>query len=158
MTFVKTGNHCAFSQAFTLPGTRYVDFLVLGLIAMGIMMSCMWGVSYGIIGKRGKKLLRRMIATPMLKSHFLISIMAVRIGMNFVEGILLFIFAHLVFNITIQGSLLATLILFIAGNIMFAGIAVLVSSTDLKHRDGQRDDTRFCNAHDGTIRYLLQLS
>ncbi|NTU74690.1 MAG: hypothetical protein HGA86_01030, partial [Anaerolineaceae bacterium] len=49
----------------TLTGTRYIDFLVPGLIALGIMMACMWGLSYSIIDKRSKKLLRRMLATPM---------------------------------------------------------------------------------------------
>ncbi len=61
-------------EPLTLAGTRYIDFLIPGLIAMGIMMSCLWGISYGIIDKRSKKLLRRMIATPMKKSWFLISL------------------------------------------------------------------------------------
>ncbi len=115
-------------EPLTLSGTRYIDFLVPGLIAMGIMMSCLWGMSYGIIEKRSKKLLRRMVATPMKKSHFLIALMTVRIGMNFVESALLFIFAHLVFNITIQGNILALLTIFITGNVAFAGIAIFISS------------------------------
>lgn len=112
----------------TLTGTRYIDFLVPGLIAMGIMMSCLWGLSYGIIEKRSKKLLRRMIATPMEKSHFLIALMIVRIGMNFVESALLFIFAYFAFQIHIQGSILALLAIFITGNVAFAGIAIFISS------------------------------
>ena len=60
-------------ETLAVSGTRYIDFLVPGLIAMGIMTSCMWGISYGIIEKRTKKLLRRMVATPMKKSHFLIA-------------------------------------------------------------------------------------
>ncbi len=59
-------------EPLTVSGTRYIDFLVPGLIAMGVMMSCMWGLSYGIIDKRSKKLLRRMVATPMKKSYFLV--------------------------------------------------------------------------------------
>jgi len=112
----------------TLSGTRYIDFLIPGLIAMGIMMSCMWGISYGMIERRSKKLLRRMVATPMKKSHFLIAIMIVRLVMNLIESVLLFIFAHLVFDITIQGNIAALLILFVAGNIAFTGIAIFVSS------------------------------
>lgn len=108
-------------------GSRYIDFLVPGLMAMGIMMSSLWGISYGVIEKRGRKLLRRMIATPMRRSHFLISLMAVRGAMNFVESALLFLFAHFAFGITIQGDPLALLILFAAGNFAFAGIAVFIS-------------------------------
>jgi ABC-2 type transport system permease protein len=112
----------------TVSGTRYIDFLVPGLIAMGVMMSSMWGLSYGIIEKRSKKLLRRMVATPMKKSHFLISMVTVRVGMNFIESAMLFLFAAIVFGITIQGSVAALLVVFLAGNIAFAGIAIFISS------------------------------
>ncbi|RJP85301.1 MAG: ABC transporter permease [Desulfobacteraceae bacterium] len=112
----------------TVSGTRYIDFLVPGLMAMGIMMSCMWGMSYGTIDKRSKKLLRRMVATPMKKSYFLIALMMVRILMNAIEASLLFLFAWLVFHVTIQGSLLGLLIIFLSGNIAFGGIAIFVSS------------------------------
>jgi ABC-type multidrug transport system permease subunit len=115
-------------KPLTIRGTRYIDFLVPGLISMGVMMSSMWGISYGIIEKRSKKLLRRLVATPMKKSHLLMALMTVRITMNFVEAAILILFAVLAFNMTVQGSLSALLILFIAGNFAFAGIAVLVSS------------------------------
>ncbi|MFC1815431.1 ABC transporter permease [Thermodesulfobacteriota bacterium] len=115
-------------KALTVRGTRYIDFLVPGLMAMGIMMSCMWGLSYGLIEKRSQKLLRRMVATPMKKSHLLMALMIVRIAMNLIESGLLFIFAHLVFDITIQGNPAALLAIFLAGNIAFAGVAIFVSS------------------------------
>jgi ABC-type multidrug transport system permease subunit len=115
-------------KPLTVKGTRYIDFLVPGLITMGVMMSCMWGISYGIIEKRSKKLLRRLVATPMKKSHFLIALITVRIIMNFIESSVLFIFALVAFKITIQGDVSALIIMFLAGNIAFAGIAVFVSS------------------------------
>jgi ABC-type multidrug transport system permease subunit len=115
-------------KPLTVTGTRYIDFLIPGLIAMGVMMSCSWGLSYGIIERRSKKLLRRMIATPMRKSNFLIALFTVRLGMNLVESVLLFLFAFIFFNISIQGDLLALLIVFLAGNIAFSGIAIFISS------------------------------
>jgi ABC-2 type transport system permease protein len=115
-------------KPLTLTGTRYIDFLVPGLITMGVMMSSMWGISYGIIEKRSKKLLRRLVATPMKKSHFLIALITVRVTMNFLEALVLLIFALFAFNMTIQGSIPAMILLFLAGNIAFAGIAVFVSS------------------------------
>lgn len=115
-------------KPLTVTGTRYIDFLVPGLIAMGVMMSSMWGISYGIIEKRSKKLLRRLIATPMKKSHFLIALISVRIIMNFIESLILFLFAFFAFKMTIQGNLSALILMFIAGNFAFAGIAVFVSS------------------------------
>jgi len=115
-------------KPLTVTGTRYIDFLVPGLITMGIMMSCMWGISYGIIEMRSKKLLRRLVATPMKKSHFLIALITVRITMNFIESLVLFLFALFAFKITIQGDISALIMMFLAGNIAFAGIAVFVSS------------------------------
>jgi ABC-type multidrug transport system permease subunit len=115
-------------KPLTVTGTRYIDFLVPGLIAMGVMMSSMWGISYGIIEKRSKKLLRRLVATPMKKSHFLIALITVRITMNFIESLVLFLFALFAFKMTIQGNISALILMFLAGNIAFAGIAVLVSS------------------------------
>ena len=115
-------------KPLTVKGTRYIDFLVPGLITMGVMMSCMWGISYGIIEKRSKKLLRRLVATPMKKSHFLIALITVRIVMNFIESSAILLFALIAFRMTIQGNLSALILMFLAGNIAFSGIAVLVSS------------------------------
>ncbi len=115
-------------RPLTVTGTRYIDFLVPGLITMGVMMSCMWGISYGIIEKRSKKLLRRLVATPMKKSHFLIALITVRIAMNFIESAVLFLFSLIAFNMTIQGDISALILMFLAGNIAFSGIAVFVSS------------------------------
>jgi ABC-type multidrug transport system permease subunit len=123
-------------KPLTVTGTRYVDFLVPGLIAMGVMMSIMWGVSYEIIDNRAKKLLRRMVATPMKKSHYLVALITVRIGMNFVESGLLFFFTWLAFGIRVQGSVPALLTIFMAGNIAFAGIAIFMSSHTAKTEIG----------------------
>ena len=124
---IETGSNDSV-RPLTVTGTRYIDFLVPGLITMGVMMSCMWGISYGIIEKRSKKLLRRLVATPMKKSHFLIALITVRITMNFVESLVLFVFALFAFNMKIQGDISALILMFLAGNIAFAGIAVFVSS------------------------------
>jgi ABC-type multidrug transport system permease subunit len=115
-------------RPLTVTGTRYIDFLVPGLISMGVMMSCMWGISYGIIEKRSKKLLRRLVATPMRKSHFLIALITVRIIMNLIESGVLLIFSIFAFKMSVQGDLTALILLYLAGNFAFAGIAVFVSS------------------------------
>jgi ABC-type multidrug transport system permease subunit len=88
----------------------------------------MWGISYGLIEKRSKKLLRRLVATPMKKSHFLIALITVRVVMNIIESASIVIFAVIVFNMKIQGDISALILMFLAGNIAFAGLAVLVSS------------------------------
>ena len=115
-------------EPLTMTGTRYVDFLIPGLLAMGIMMACSWGISYTIIDRRSKKLLRRMVATPMKKSNFLLALITARFSMNVAEAVLLFLFAWLYFGTKVQGSWPALIVLFLAGNIAFSGISILISS------------------------------
>ncbi|HEY4788307.1 MAG TPA: ABC transporter permease, partial [Bacteroidales bacterium] len=115
-------------KPLTISGTRYIDFLIPGLLSMGIMMSCMWGISYTLIDRRSKKLLRRMVATPMKKSNFLIALITARFSMNLVEAAVLFLFAWLYFGIHIQGSITALVAIFLAGNLAFSGLSILISS------------------------------
>jgi len=120
----------------TLKGVRYIDFLIPGILSMGVMSSIMWGLCYTIIERRSQKLLRRMVATPMRKSDFLIGMMFVRILMNVVEALILFFFAWLLFGIHIQGNIGALIVLFLAGNIAFTGLAVLISTRTAKTEVG----------------------
>ncbi len=124
---IKTIESSQSIKPLTLVGTRYIDFLIPGLIAMGAMSACLWGVCYTTIEKRSKKLLRRMVATPMKRSNFLISLITVRVFMNFVESFLLTLFAIWAFHVSIQGNIWALLVLFLAGNIAFAGLSVTLS-------------------------------
>ncbi|GAP73234.1 ABC-type multidrug transport system, permease component [Candidatus Symbiothrix dinenymphae] len=123
-------------RPLTLQGTRYIDFLVPGLIAFGLMSSIMWGISYAIIERRSQKLLRRMVATPMKKSNLLIAMMFVRTLMNIIEAAILFLAVWLLFDIQIQGNIGALFTLFLAGNVAFTGVAVLISSRTSKTEVG----------------------
>lgn len=109
-------------------GTRYVDFLVPGLLAMGIMMSCMWGISYSNVDRRNKKLLRRMVATPMKKYNYVAAQLTARIIMSAVEAFLLVLVTNWIFDISITGSITALILLFLAGNMAFTGLAILIAS------------------------------
>jgi ABC-2 type transport system permease protein len=124
-------------EPLTLKGVRYIDFLIPGLITLGILNSLMWGISYAIIERRSQKLLRRMVATPMKKSNFLIAMMLVRFLMNIIEAGVLFFFSWLFFDITIQGNIGALLTLLFAGNVAFAGLAVLIATHTSKTEVGQ---------------------
>ncbi|MEI8201921.1 MAG: ABC transporter permease [Bacteroidota bacterium] len=109
-------------------GTRYIDFLIPGLLTMGIMSSCLWGICYGLIEKRSKKLLRRMVATPMKKSYFMITMFFSRYVFTILETIVLLVFAHLVFGVSVQGSWLAFAAIIISGSFFFMGLSILLAS------------------------------
>jgi ABC-2 type transport system permease protein len=120
----------------TQKGNRYIDFLVPGLIALGAMNSLLWGISYALIEMRSKKLMRRMVATPMKKSEFLISFFIARLLIAILEMAILWSFSYAYFKITLQGSFAALATIFLAGNIAFSGLAILISSRTANSRIG----------------------
>ncbi len=109
-------------------GTRYIDYLIPGLLAMGIMMSCMWGIGYSNVDRRTKKLLRRMVATPMKKSNYVISQLIARLAMSAMESVLLVLITKWIFDVSITGSFGALILLFLAGNVAFTGLALIIAS------------------------------
>lgn len=120
----------------TTIGSRYIDFLIPGLIALGIMNSCIWGIGWNLIEFRIKKLMRRMIATPMKRTYFLLAQILSRAVLCSIEAALLFLFAYLVFGVTMQGSLLAFVLVFLSGIMAFAGVAVIASSRVSNNQEG----------------------
>lgn len=120
----------------TTHGNRYIDFLIPGLIALGIMNSCLWGIGYVLIEYRMKKLMRRMVATPVSRAAILASFFLSRMTINTVEALLLFFFGYLYFGFALQGDIGSVLLLFVSGNIAFAGLAFLLASRAENTRTG----------------------
>jgi len=57
------------------PGSRYIDFLIPGLLGMNLMNSGMWGIGFALVDMRQRKLLKRYVGTPMRRGDFLLAIM-----------------------------------------------------------------------------------
>src|SRR5215472_1691392 len=99
------------------PGSRYIDFLIPGLIGMNLMNSGMWGVGFSLVDMRQRKLLKRFVGTPMRRSDFLLAIMSSRIVLMIVEVGLLLAFGVLFFHMRVLGSYLAIVVLGAVGSI-----------------------------------------
>ncbi|HEV7238956.1 MAG TPA: ABC transporter permease [Thermoanaerobaculia bacterium] len=112
----------------TEQGSRYIDFLVPGLIAMNLMGTGMWSISFAVVNARLKKLLKRFLATPMRKSTFLTAQFLSRLVFLVVEVAVVAIFAWLVFDVEIRGPVALFCLLCLLGGAAFAGIGILVSS------------------------------
>jgi ABC-type multidrug transport system permease subunit len=113
---------------FEEPGGRYVDFLVPGLLAMGLMGGGLWGVGYAIVDMRIRKLLKRYMATPMRRSHFLIAMMASRLVYMWPQVIVLLLFSYFAFGVTSFGSWFSVAFVVFIGAIEFAAIGLLVAA------------------------------
>lgn len=118
----------ATNHEVTESGGRYIDFLVPGLIGMGLMGGGLWGVGFAIVDMRIRKLLKRFLATPMKKTHFLIAVMSSRLVFMIPEMILLVVFSRYAFGVEIHGSWLAIIFLVLLGAMQFSGIGLLVAS------------------------------
>ncbi|MDG1808046.1 MAG: ABC transporter permease [Pirellulaceae bacterium] len=116
------------NQEMTETGGRYIDFLVPGLIGMGLMGGGLWGVGYAIVDMRIRKLLKRFLATPMRKTDFLMAVMASRLVFMIPEMILLVIFSHYAFGVEVHGSWVVIVFLVLLGALQFSGIGLLVAS------------------------------
>jgi hypothetical protein len=110
------------------PGGRYIDFLVPGLLGMSLMGGGLWGVGFVTVDMRMRKLLKRFLATPMKKTHFLAGIMVSRMLFMVPEVVILLVFARYAFGVTNHGSTLAVVLLILLGAVMFSGIGLLVAS------------------------------
>ena len=111
-----------------VPGSRYIDFLIPGLLALSVMNSCLWGVSWSLIELRMKKLLRSMIASSMNRALFLVSFFFTRLIIMTVEAAILAAFAYFYFGLKMQGSLPGFVTVVISGLFAFWGIAVLLAA------------------------------
>lgn len=112
----------------TEPGSRYIDFLIPGLIGVNLMTAGMWGIGYVLVEIRVKKLLKRMVATPMSRAQFLFSFVVMRSLFLLVELPVLLGFAWLAFHVGIAGSLALFIAVALLGGLMFAGLGLLMAS------------------------------
>src|SRR6185312_1757508 len=115
-------------EKVTETGARYVDFLVPGLVGMNLMGSGLWGLGFTIVIARSRKLLKRFAATPMRRSHYLLSFMLSRLVFLLLEVAAVVVFAKLVFGFTVRGSWLSVSLITLLGGFTFSGIGLLVAA------------------------------
>jgi ABC-2 type transport system permease protein len=109
-------------------GARYIDFLIPGLLGMNLMGTGMWGMGFTIANARMKKLLKRLIATPMRKSQYVLSQFLSRLLFLVVEVTVLVAFGWLVFGVRVNGSIAVLALLCVVGGYAFSGLGLLTAS------------------------------
>ena len=109
-------------------GSRYIDFVVPGLLGMNLMGSAMWGLGFAIVEARQKKLLKRMVASPMPRWQYLASFLLSRLVMLVIEVVVFLGFARLVFGVPFRGSLWELGLLCVLTSLAFSALGLLVAS------------------------------
>ncbi|HEX7085869.1 MAG TPA: ABC transporter permease [Vicinamibacterales bacterium] len=109
-------------------GSRYIDWLLPGLLGMNIMGTGLWGLGFSIVQARTRKLLKRLVASPMRRRDYLLSQLFGRLVFLVVEVAALVGFGWLAFGVPVRGSLLTLAGTCLAGALSFGGIGLLVAS------------------------------
>jgi ABC-2 type transport system permease protein len=115
-------------EGVQVPGSRYVDWLIPGLVAMGIMSNGMWGVAFSIVQARMRKLLKRMVASPMQKREYLFAHLLARLLFLAPEVGVPLGFGVLAFGMPINGSLGAILAVTLTGSLAFGAFGLLLAT------------------------------
>jgi len=112
----------------SVPGSRYIDWVVPGLLGMNIMGTGMWSIGFSVVQARTRKLLKRLMATPMRRSDYLLAQMLARLMFLVLEVAALLGFARFVFGIPVNGSWLTLTGFCLLGAVAFSGLGLLVAS------------------------------
>ena len=110
------------------PGSRYIDFLIPGLVGLGIMSNAVWGLGFSIVDSRKRKLTKRLMATPMSRIEYLLSYLVWRVMLLPVEVLIPVLFGAFVFGVPIRGSWLAIAFTSLVGSLAFSAMGILVGS------------------------------
>jgi ABC-2 type transport system permease protein len=109
-------------------GSRYIDFVIPGLLGMNIMGGGIWGLGFTIVDARRRHLLKRLSATPMSRSQYLLSFLFSRLAFLVVELVVVLGFATLVFGVPIRGSVFQLAVVALVASLTFSGLGLLVAS------------------------------
>jgi ABC-2 type transport system permease protein len=109
-------------------GSRYIDFLIPGLLGMNLMGGSIWSMGFAIVDARRRKLMKRLVATPMPRHYFLLSFLISRLVMLVVEVGAFIGFAVLVFGVPVRGSLALVAGICVLGSLAFGALGLLLSS------------------------------
>ena len=109
-------------------GARYIDFVVPGLLGMNLMSSAIWSLGFAIVEARQKKLLKRLVASPMPRWQYLASFLLSRLCLLVVEVGVFLTFAHLVFGVPMRGSIWGLALVCVLGSLSFSAIGLLLAS------------------------------
>ena len=110
------------------PGSRYIDFLVPGLVGLGIMSNTLWGLGFSIVDSRRRKLTKRLIATPMSRAYYLLSYAVWRMMVLVIEVGVPVGFGALAFGVPVRGRIIDLVVICVLASLSFSGLSLLIAS------------------------------
>ena len=108
--------------------TRYVDWLVPGVIGMNMMFSSLFGVGYVIVRYRKNGVLKRLKATPVHALNFVSAQAASRLVIVLLTSIFVFTGTNLLLRFVMRGSYLDLLLLTTLGILCMISLGLVFAS------------------------------
>ncbi len=115
-------------QILRKPGSRYIDFLIPGLLGLGMLSNAVWLTAFAIVDARRKNLMKRLVATPMPRQYYLLSFLLSRLILLFGEVGVTVGFGVFVFGVPVRGSLAVLAAICILGSFSFCALGLLLAS------------------------------
>jgi len=109
-------------------GSRYIDFVVPGLLGMTIMGGGILGLGFSIVDQRRSNLLKRLVATPMSRAQYLGSYVISRLVLLAIEGVVLLGFSLLLFGVPLRGGLGVVTLIVVVAALAFGGLGLLIAA------------------------------
>ncbi|KAF0193466.1 MAG: antibiotic transport system permease protein [Bacillota bacterium] len=106
---------------------KNIDFLLPGILGMALMQLGLFG-SLRLVSLREKKILKSLGATPLPRTHLILSEVAVRLLMAVVQTVLIILIGRLAFGVTVIGSWWTVLGVVLLGAATFVSIGYMLVS------------------------------
>jgi ABC-2 type transport system permease protein len=114
------------NETSSAPGGRYIDFLIPGVLGLGLMTSGVWGVGWSVVQMRTRMLVKRLVATPMKRGQFLLSFVLGRMILAVFEVLFVVGYARLLFDVRVFGSFGSFFVFAMLGAWCFSGLGLFV--------------------------------
>jgi ABC-2 type transport system permease protein len=114
-------------EAISGRSVEYYDFLLPGLVAMGVMNFSIVGMSVAVARFREQRILRRILATPLRPVKFLAAQVMARVLLAMVQALLIMAVGVYLFGANIYGNVLWMLVLASVANLAFLNLGFAVA-------------------------------
>ncbi|MGH8929122.1 MAG: ABC transporter permease [Egibacteraceae bacterium] len=105
----------------------YYDFLLPGLVAMGVMHFSIVGTGVGVARYREQRILRRLLATPLRPVRFVAAYVIAHLVLAAVQAALILGIGVLLFGARVYGNVAWILLLSVVGNLVFLNLGFVVA-------------------------------
>jgi ABC-2 type transport system permease protein len=107
--------------------SRYIEFLLPGVIAMAIMQMSVFSVAFVFARYKEQGILKHLMATPMRPYQFVTANIITRLFMAVTQALIFVALGAAIFHVTIAGAYWLIAICVILGALMFLGLGFTVS-------------------------------